>query len=113
MPEDNETSTIYYCYLMRADQFVKIGYTQDLAKRLEQIQTGNPHPVEIIASFVHQTETGARMMESTFHHKFRRHHIRGEWFRVRPVLKYFAKRAKEDVERWEKQKGNYQASKLK
>ena len=78
-----------YCYILEAGPFVKIGYSKDIEKRVAELQTGNPHQISVIAKFPCHTVAIAQQMEADMHYKFRRHRANGEWFKKRPVLKYF------------------------
>lgn len=78
----------YYCYIIRADQYIKIGYTNSIDRRFETLQIGNPIQLELVEVFLHESAEDAEDHEAKLHYRFRRHHVRGEWFRARPVLKY-------------------------
>ena len=74
-----------------SDKFIKIGYTNNLDRRLETLQIGNPLELELLHVILHETAEEAEEHEAKLHHKFRRHHLRGEWFRARPLLRYIRK----------------------
>ncbi|PWK84486.1 T5orf172 domain-containing protein [Lentzea atacamensis] len=54
---------------------VKIGYTQDLARRLKALQTSNPYKLEVLW----QT-AGDMRLEEKLHRRFAKRRIQGEWF---------------------------------
>lgn len=62
-------------YYLKAGRSVKIGVTQNLPKRIETLQVGNPIPLELIAWYPFE-------LESVHHGKWQRQRIQGtEWFR--------------------------------
>lgn len=75
-------------YFIRAGGLVKIGYSENPTKRLLQLQTGNPKTLSIVATVANVDPAIERM----YHHFFRRHHIRGEWFDINaiPVRNFIA-----------------------
>lgn len=62
---------------------VKIGFADDVAARLVQLQTGNPYGLHLLAVL---TGVDAKL-ERTYHRALAEHRVRGEWFRLAgPVL---------------------------
>lgn len=63
---------------------MKIGYSNDPEKRLEKLQTGNPHSLRLAAVIPCQSEEEGRKLERTLHwlaeRKYRR--LAGEWFLI-------------------------------
>ena len=84
----------HYCYIFKAGPFCKIGYSNDIAKRLETMQTGCPYIITVLVTFPYKCETGARAMEAHLHHFMRKHHVHREWFNLRGVLKALKKQCK-------------------
>lgn len=76
----------HYCYMIRANQHIKIGYSKDIDRRINHMQTGNAYKLEVIAKFVFETESVAREFEQNLHRRYKRFHFRGEWFFADPVL---------------------------
>lgn len=70
-----------YCYIIRAGNHVKIGAAADPFRRLQELQTGNPVVLEIVAVL-----PGGFDMEKHLHEKFREDHYHGEWFHCGPIL---------------------------
>jgi hypothetical protein len=68
-----EGSTVYY---MRLGNRCKIGWTKNLARRIEQVQ-----PEELLA-----TEPGGHKHEIMRHVQFDDYHVVGEWFRYEGFL---------------------------
>lgn len=62
---------------------VKIGFSTNPQKRLEQIQTGNPYKMRILYLAV-----GSFYMEKRLHKLFKKHRYQGEWFEGK-VIKEF------------------------
>jgi predicted GIY-YIG superfamily endonuclease len=70
-----------YLYVIQAkeiDKVVhKIGITNDLEKRLKNIRTGNPYPVEYV---FYQEMDNASKLERWLHLHFKKYKLEGEWF---------------------------------
>ena len=58
-----------------ADRRVKIGTSRDPRGRLKELQSGNPNPLRILATF-----QGGRLMEQHLHRVLGRFRVAGEWF---------------------------------
>jgi len=84
----------HYCYIVEAGPFVKIGYTMNIDKRFESLQTACPYEVSMVCLFPYTTEELAREMELDLHRKFKKFRVRGEWFTKAPVLKELRKDGK-------------------
>ena len=54
---------------------IKIGWSQDVARRMEELQTANPHKLVLLAKL-----RGPMADEARLHDLFRRHQIQSEWF---------------------------------
>jgi hypothetical protein len=64
---------------------VKIGWATDFSYRHQQLQTGNPRDLRILAVFDGLTKSGAKRMERIFHERFYGRRVAGsrnrtEWF---------------------------------
>ena len=67
------------------DQFVKIGFTKNINKRLSQLQTSSPVKLEVL----HLIE-GNVGLEKELHQKFKHYRTSGEWFNYdSSILEYF------------------------
>lgn len=65
-------------YLIRDNKgLCKIGYTQDVQKRLKTLRTGNPNYLQVVDSF--QTVC-ASYVESYIHEKLGKYRVFLEWF---------------------------------
>jgi hypothetical protein len=71
-------------YFIRSQEFVKIGYTDDLNVRLPQLQTGNPHSLELL--LIHP---GDIKVERELHSAFAEFHYSNEWFTLSEEIKEF------------------------
>lgn len=66
-----------YVYVLKCGDHYKIGQSKRPRKRLTQLRTGSPHPIEV----VHTLRTAHfRAIERTLHVKFRDKRGTGEWF---------------------------------
>lgn len=63
---------------------IKIGYTNNLGRRLFELQEGNPYPLRVLA-----TTEGDRKVEGLLHRKFSEYRYRIEWFEDAPELLEF------------------------
>lgn len=68
-------------YLFRSGEFFKIGWSNTLAKRIEDLQSGLPE----LAELVHVIRTpDPRGVEALWHRRFSARRVKGEWFRLTP-----------------------------
>ena len=71
---------------------IKIGYTTNVQRRLQELQTANPEELTLL----HYT-TGGRRFELYLHEKFREYNKRDEWFFPNiEIIKYIEKLKIED-----------------
>lgn len=68
-------------YFVRAGDFVKVGITTDLHRRLATLRTSNPHEVELLGVVL-----GGADRERHVHDALSSFHYRREWFRADPDL---------------------------
>jgi hypothetical protein len=64
-------------YLIKCNEFYKIGIANDLQSRLAQLQTGNPYALVVEACFEFPN---AGIVEKALHQKFAGVRTLGEWF---------------------------------
>jgi len=64
-------------YFLGFDDYVKIGITQNLERRVRMLQTGNPHALTVMA-----TMPGGAKKEAELHERFKtkKSGLLGEWF---------------------------------
>ncbi|RLI72248.1 MAG: hypothetical protein DRP02_02220 [Candidatus Gerdarchaeota archaeon] len=65
-------------YLIQCGEFVKIGVTDNLQKRIKTFQTGNPFPLKVLYA---RDFHNAKRIERNLHRKYKKHRHRLEWFR--------------------------------
>lgn len=68
-------------YLIRSGDYCKIGWTSELAKRLQDIQSGFPEPVELVHAVRCRDPW---QLEADWHQRFAAKRVRSEWFRLTP-----------------------------
>jgi len=70
-------------YLISDGELVKIGHSKHPTKRLNQLQTGHPKKLKLIALFEWETKgkITERIMEGRIHYLLRQFHRNGEWFK--------------------------------
>jgi hypothetical protein len=86
--DPNAPSLVYF---LRCGDFVKVGFTTDMRRRLDGIMTDNPFELELIGCI-----RGPVQLETAAHLVFENHHHRREWFRcnssVQRAIKLHARR---------------------
>ena len=80
---DNMNHGIYF---IKCNDYVKIGYSQRISKRLYTLRCANPYPLDVLLCI-----KGSMRMESYLHDKFRKYRIKGEWFTLSLEIKSFIK----------------------
>jgi len=75
-------------YFIRCQQFIKIGKTTNVDRRLAAHQMSTPFDLEVIG-FIPCVSADLDQMEGAHHRRFKRFHHRGEWFRAAPTLLEF------------------------
>ena len=67
-----------YLYMLRAGNtdYYKIGVSININKRIEALQSGNPHKLTIYESVY----TRERYLEGIIHRKLKQYRVEGEWF---------------------------------
>lgn len=85
-------------YLIKSEQWYKIGITNDLNQRLKAFETSNPHEVKVIA-FIGTTK--AFQLEKRLHRMFanKKHKDRVEWFALDKNAVLLSKRRTLYIER--------------
>ena len=71
-----------WCYFVTDGQFVKIGVSEGINRRMVEIQTGNPREISLIGLFELKTFHQALAAEHDLHKHFDKYHLRGEWFDI-------------------------------
>ncbi len=91
-----------YLYIIQSGERgpYKIGITNDLVRRQDELQVGNPEVLYLVASFDFGSESRAQHAERELHKLFKDHRIRGEWFNTFICLKDADKDMRSDL-RWQ------------
>lgn len=63
-------------YLIKSNNLIKIGYTENIHTRMQNYNTHNPD-VELLG-----IREGDKNLEDYYHYIFRNRHIKGEWFKL-------------------------------
>lgn len=72
-------------YFVRSgNKFVKIGTTDNLSRRLHELQTGSPLPLKLMA-----TLNGSFSTEASLHSLFSKYRYNREWFKLSDEIKWF------------------------
>lgn len=86
-PWDMSRPTVYFVE-MRVDGRgagpIKIGIADDVAARLGTLQTASPYEVRLLLEL-----GGGKRREEELHDRFRKDHLRGEWFRASAEIAAF------------------------
>ena len=87
----NIIQTMYILQNGDTDEY-KIGITNDLNKRLHQLQTGCPQELRVIKLWTHYQREIIQKDERVLHRYFTkcgcRMRVNGEWFKLRPADLY-------------------------
>ncbi len=81
----------YVYFFMCNGNVVKIGVTDDIERRLGEVQTGCPYEVRVRTKLIFDTRTEAFAMERHLHQTFRKHRTYGEWFKWHGIKGKIAK----------------------
>lgn len=67
-------------YLLKSEEYYKIGCTTVLSSRLAMLQSGNPHEIEVVYS----RDIGKKALkeEKALHSKYEDKHVRSKWFKL-------------------------------
>lgn len=64
-----------YVYFLSAGDYIKIGYSETIHQRINQLQTGCPFKLELVSVM-----PGTMKTEKMLHNKFNKHRYNNEWF---------------------------------
>lgn len=79
--EDLPAGRMVY-FLTGIPGYVKIGFTTDLGRRVQDLQPGSPIRLELVA----YVPDGTPADEAAYHRKFHPHRVESEWFRICPEI---------------------------
>ena len=78
-------------YFIKSGDFIKIGTTTDIKKRMAVLQVGSPFKLSVLALV-----EGSFEEESKLHTKFKKQRMKGEWFKInKKILDYISKLSKD------------------
>ncbi len=66
-------------YIIKTNEFYKIGRTNNIKRRIKELESLNPFDVELI---LYQKKLYSRTVEAFLHAEFRDKNIKGEWFKL-------------------------------
>ncbi len=66
-----------YLYIIKCQEFHKIGIANDVDTRLSQLSTGNPYPLDVVSIYGFPN---AETVERALHQRYSDVRVRGEWF---------------------------------
>ncbi len=72
---------IYFVGVDDGHSPIKIGWAEDVGKRMKQLQIGNWKDLVTFGEI-----SGGKLLEHWLHKQIKEHHIRGEWFARTPAL---------------------------
>lgn len=78
-------------YVIKSGDKLKVGYTQNLEKRLISYRTHNPH-IELIT-----TMAGERKLEQGMHKHLAKYRVEGEWFEYNDQVMQYVRTIEECV----------------
>lgn len=70
----------YFIYIVSDGKYCKIGKTNDMKKRLKNLQNGNPKKLDVIALYSFANEETTFFIETKIHHKLKNYNVLNEWF---------------------------------
>jgi hypothetical protein len=70
-----------HVYVIRSGEYCKIGRTQDIQKRILALQTGSPHPIQLL---IVTEVSDAIAIEKALHQRYTHRRQGGEWFALAP-----------------------------
>ena len=88
----NDPRVVYFARCVTKAGPIKIGVTDNIARRFSQLQNACPYQLELIG-----TLSGGAALEGYFHRLFARYRTRGEWFELPPLAEKAIRRLTEDA----------------
>ena len=71
----------HYLYALSDGEYIKIGMSCDIDKRIKTLQTGSPRDLKKVwASYAGEDNKVARKQERKLHRALKPYHVTGEWF---------------------------------
>jgi len=69
-----------HLYFIRCGDYIKIGSTDNVERRIKDLTNSNPYPVELIKVILDQGH-----LESIYHEQYKDKRIHGEWFNMKEI----------------------------
>ena len=79
-----KNKTLSWIYFIQCKNYIKIGRTNNIVKRMVEIQCFNPFTLKLLLVF-----KGGSKKETSLHARFRKDRIRGEWFILSTQMKTY------------------------
>ena len=79
-----KNKTLSWIYFLQCKNYIKIGRTNNILKRMIEIQGLNPFPLKLLLVL-----KGDSKKEASLHARFRKDRIRGEWFILSTQMKAY------------------------
>lgn len=83
VPECNKDPKAFVYFIADEGNAVKIGVAKNIRIRLNELQTGNPDELQVIAAIPHENSKTAYETEYKLHTLYRDYKIRGEWYSIK------------------------------
>ncbi len=71
---------VYFIRSGNVGRPIKIGCTENIDRRIKEMQTGSPDELHLIGVIPVDSKSQAHSLEKWMHWRFYKSHIRGEWF---------------------------------
>ena len=84
-----------YLYFIKAGNAIKVGVTEDLKKRICELQVGNPIEMELLHAIGLSPEK-AQKLETEIHRLFQKTNLHGEWFQSTTFMSEYIENIKEN-----------------
>jgi len=69
-----------HLYFIRCGDYIKIGSTDDIERRIKNLKHANPYPIELIKIMLNEGH-----LESKYHDQYKDKRIHGEWFNMKEL----------------------------
>jgi hypothetical protein len=76
---DSTSNSNRFIYILKSDKYYKIGIAKDVAKRIRELQTGNPIKIALVSAAFFEN---APQFEKKLHEAFSEYWTHGEWFEL-------------------------------
>ena len=70
-----------YIYVISNGTSYKVGFSKDPARRVKQLQTGNPNKLELVY-YIEIEVAPVKILETIVHKNLKFNKIKGEWFKA-------------------------------